>query len=112
MMELAPPQEIVPMTSTAPLKPSPTGQTVAAPQNLDHTDPLTAQHLYVNATSRLQIVRIENLRDWYFERVVFPGQRLFIEAKPDAVLDVYTGAMASAVLEAKIACETLETVWL
>ena len=85
---------------------------MAALQQLDGTSTLTAQYLYVNATSRLQVVRIENIPNWYFERVVFPGQRLFIEIKPDAVLDIYTGAMVSAVLEERITCETLEKVWL
>ncbi len=35
---------------------------------------------YVNATSRIQIARITNIANWYFERVVFPGQRLVFEA--------------------------------
>lgn len=79
---------------------------------LDGTSPLTSYYLYVNATSKLQVLRIANVPDWYFERVVFPGQQLCIEVKPEAVLEVYTGTMATAVLEARIACETLEMVWL
>ena len=78
----------------------------------DGAGTLTAHHLYVNATSNLQMVRIENVPGWYFERVVFPGQRLIIEAKPDAVLDIYTGTMATGVLEARIDCATLESAWL
>ena len=35
---------------------------------------------YVNATSKIQIARISNIANWYFERVVFPGQRLVFEA--------------------------------
>lgn len=62
---------------------------------------------YVNATSRIQVVRITNIKNWYFERVVFPGQRLIFETFPEAVLEVHTGMMASAVLSDRIPCSTL-----
>ncbi|MEO1447426.1 MAG: DUF1830 domain-containing protein, partial [Cyanobacteria bacterium J06635_11] len=35
---------------------------------------------YVNVTSKIQVARVTNIPDWYFERVVFPGQRLMFEA--------------------------------
>ncbi len=62
---------------------------------------------YVNATSRIQIVRITNISSWYFERVVFPGQRLVFEAVPDAMLEIHTGMMASAILSDTIPCSRL-----
>ena len=62
---------------------------------------------YMNATSKIQIARIANISNWYFERVVFPGQRLAFEAPPQAVLEIHTGMMASAILSDKIACERL-----
>ena len=62
---------------------------------------------YVNATSQIQVVRITNLPNWYFERVVFPGQRLVFEALPEALLEVHTGMMASAILSDTIPCERL-----
>ncbi|RZM81885.1 DUF1830 domain-containing protein [Leptolyngbya iicbica] len=62
---------------------------------------------YVNATSKMQIVRITNIRDWYFERVVFPGQRLMFEAPPQAQLEIHTGMMASAILSDTISCARL-----
>jgi len=62
---------------------------------------------YVNATSKMQIVRIANIRDWYFERVVFPGQRLMFEAMPQAQLEIHTGMMASAILSDTIPCDRL-----
>lgn len=62
---------------------------------------------YVNATSKMQIVRITNIRDWYFERVVFPGQRLMFEAAPEAQLEIHTGMMASAILSDTIPCDRL-----
>lgn len=62
---------------------------------------------YVNATSRIQIVRISNISNWYFERVVFPGQRLVFEALPDALLEIHCGTIASAILSDTISCQSL-----
>ncbi|QQE65327.1 hypothetical protein GFS31_20140 [Leptolyngbya sp. BL0902] len=62
---------------------------------------------YVNATSKIQIARITNVADWYFERVVFPGQRLMFETVPKALLEIHTGMMASAILSDTIPCERL-----
>ncbi len=63
---------------------------------------------YVNATSKIQIARISNIPNWYFERVVFPGQHLVFEALPDALLEVHTGMMASAILSDTIPCDRLK----
>lgn len=62
---------------------------------------------YVNATSQIQVVRITNIPNWYFERVVFPGQRLVFEALPKAFVEIHTGMMASAILSDTIPCERL-----
>jgi hypothetical protein len=63
---------------------------------------------YINATSRMQIARITNIANWYFERVVFPGQRLVFEAIPEAHLEIHSGVMASAILSDTIPCERLQ----
>lgn len=63
--------------------------------------------VYLNNTSRIQIVRIENLVDTYFERTVFPGQQLIIETTIEAVLDIYSGPMMSTLLEQRIPCQQL-----
>ncbi|GAB4143212.1 MAG: DUF1830 domain-containing protein [Cyanobacteria bacterium J069] len=62
---------------------------------------------YVNATSKIQIARITNVPSWYFERVVFPGQRLIFEAVPEAMLEIHCGMMASAILSDTIPCDRL-----
>lgn len=62
---------------------------------------------YVNATSKIQIARITNIANWYFERVVFPGQRLMFEALPEAQLEIHSGMMASAILSDRIPCDRL-----
>ncbi|GEM_PF-3561881 len=62
---------------------------------------------YVNATSKMQIARITNVQNWYFERVVFPGQRLIFEAVSTAQLEIHCGMMASAILSDTIPCDRL-----
>jgi hypothetical protein len=62
---------------------------------------------YVNATSKMQVARISDVPNWYFERVVFPGQRLVFEAPREAHLEIHTGMMASAILSDNIPCYTL-----
>ncbi len=69
----------------------------------------TTMHLccYVNATSQIQVARIANVPQWYFERVVFPGQRLMFEAPRDARLEVHTGQASQAILADTILCDRL-----
>ncbi|MBF2063372.1 MAG: DUF1830 domain-containing protein [Calothrix sp. C42_A2020_038] len=62
---------------------------------------------YVNATSKIQVARISDIPNWYFERVVFPGQRLVFEAPREAHLEIHTGMMASAILSDNIPCNRL-----
>ncbi len=62
---------------------------------------------YVNATSKIQVARISDIPNWYFERVVFPGQRLVFEAPREAHLEIHTGMMASAILSDNIPCDRL-----
>lgn len=62
---------------------------------------------YVNRTSKIQVARITNIPNWYFERVVFPGQQLIFEAKTEANLEIHSGMMASSILSDTISCEKL-----
>ena len=62
---------------------------------------------YVNATNQIQVARITNIPNWYFERVVFPGQRLVFEAFAEGLLEIHTGMMASAILSDTIPCKRL-----
>jgi hypothetical protein len=45
---------------------------------------------YQNRTPFLQILRISNIPNWYFERVVFPSDRFLFEVMPEAQLEVYS----------------------
>jgi Domain of unknown function (DUF1830) len=62
---------------------------------------------YVNATSKIQVARISDVPNWYFERVVFPGQRLVFEAPRVSHLEIHTGMMASAIISDNIPCDRL-----
>lgn len=62
---------------------------------------------YPNCSSELQMVRITNIPNWYFERVVFPYKRLLFEAVLGAVLEIYRGEEA---MSSSIACERLQVV--
>ncbi len=51
------------------------------------------QHIlcyYFNASSQMQIARVTNIANWYFDRVIFPGQRLMFHAPPEATLEIHT----------------------
>ncbi|HEY9908955.1 MAG TPA: DUF1830 domain-containing protein [Thermosynechococcaceae cyanobacterium] len=62
---------------------------------------------YVNSTNQIQIGRIADVPNWYFERVVFPGQRLLFEAPAQAHLEIHTGTIASAILMDTLVCAKL-----
>jgi Domain of unknown function (DUF1830) len=74
-------------------------------------DPLPEAHFdlkicccYVNSTNKIQIARITDVPNWYFERVVFPGQHLIFESFEGAHLEIHSGMMASAILSDIIPC--------
>ncbi len=76
-----------------------------SPTNIDREPVLCC---YVNKTSHVEIVRITNISHWYFERVVFPGQRLIFEAPVMAKLEVHTGTAISSILSETIDCQKLQ----
>lgn len=45
---------------------------------------------YINPTSQIQNVRITNIPSFYWERIVFPGQRLMFTAVMSAILEIHT----------------------
>lgn len=58
----------------------------------------------------MQVIRIENIPEFYLERTVFPGQRLIFEAPTTAVLEIHTATIATAILADKIHCQQLQHV--
>jgi hypothetical protein len=69
------------------------------------SDKLVCRH--VNQMQQIQILRIANIPNWFFERTVLPGEELLFEAYPEAELEVYTYEIASAILTEKMTCDRL-----
>lgn len=63
---------------------------------------------YLNTTNKLQIARITNIPNWYFERTVFPGERLLFEAVPSAELEVCRNTETGGVVCERILCDRLQ----
>ncbi len=62
---------------------------------------------YTNHSGAIQIVRISNVENWYFERVVFPAQMIGFTSTTHATLDIYTCDHAGALLDERIPCSRL-----
>ncbi|KAI9135615.1 DUF1830 domain-containing protein [Acaryochloris sp. CCMEE 5410] len=65
---------------------------------------------YINQTAHVQVLRIENIPNWYFERVAIPDQPLIFQAPFGAQLDVYSGCPVSSLLCDRISCDRLRAV--
>ncbi len=62
---------------------------------------------YTNVTGQIQIARITNIPNLYFEHMIFPGQRLLFESLPNAELEIHKCAMGSETFVDKISCRCL-----
>lgn len=62
---------------------------------------------YLNTTNQVQIARITNIPNWYYERTVFPGERLLFEAVPSAELEVCRSAQTGGIVCDRILCDRL-----
>ena len=62
---------------------------------------------YLNNTNKVQIARITNIPNWYFERTVFPGERFLFEALPEAQLEVCRSGETGAIVCERILCDRL-----
>ena len=63
---------------------------------------------YLNLTNLIQVIRISNIPNWYYERVVFPQHRLMFKAPQEAQLEVYTSEVISSILSDRIPCRRLQ----
>jgi hypothetical protein len=62
---------------------------------------------YLNSTSQVQIARITNIPNWYFERTVFPGERFLFEALPEAQLEVCRSTETGGIVCERTLCDRL-----
>jgi hypothetical protein len=63
---------------------------------------------YLNASSRIQVVRLSHLSEGDWEHILFPGQRFMFEAPPETMLQVYKSPVLSATSPEYIRCQTLQ----
>jgi Domain of unknown function (DUF1830) len=62
---------------------------------------------YINHDRKMKVARITNIPNWYFERVLFPAERLLFEAPPEAQLEIYVTNLSTVVLVEVTACDRL-----
>jgi Domain of unknown function (DUF1830) len=63
---------------------------------------------YVNATKRIQVVRLSHLSEGEWEHILFPAQRFMFEAPPEAMLVVFKSPALSVTPPENIPCHTLQ----
>jgi Domain of unknown function (DUF1830) len=63
---------------------------------------------YVNATKRIQVVRLSHLSEGEWEHILFPAQAFMFEAPPEAMLEVYKSPTLSITPPEYILCRTLQ----
>ncbi|WP_052055989.1 DUF1830 domain-containing protein [Myxosarcina sp. GI1] len=63
---------------------------------------------YVNATSHLQVIKINNIDNYDWEKVVFPGQRILFNTFKRAELSIYSTAQINTILIDTIDCKKLK----
>lgn len=64
---------------------------------------------YQNSTNKLQTLRVTNIPEWYFEQIVFPGERLLFEAVAEGQLEIYSGGRVVPNLAQVVPCRQLAT---
>ena len=59
---------------------------------------------YTNSTKQIQMIRITNIPNCDFEKIVFPQQRLMFEADSEAELEIYSEIIGFFILFKQIKC--------
>ncbi len=62
---------------------------------------------YFNPSPLVEVVCITNVFGWYFERVVFPYDRILFEAVPEAILQIHSTTPFGAIKVNPIPCREL-----
>ncbi len=62
---------------------------------------------YINRDRQIKVARIINISNWYFERVVFPGEWFLFEAPLEAELEVCMMKFSIVALVEVVACDRL-----
>ena len=62
---------------------------------------------YTNPSSRIQIIKITNIPNSFFERAVMPHESVLFEADKEARLEIHTSEMMSTILSDVVPCAQL-----
>ena len=76
-----------------------------------HNSKYQTQHIlcsYQNKTNFWQIIKIENVKNFYWEKVVFPCQTIVFNTIEQANLTIYSSSNATAILADTIPCLRLQ----
>ena len=63
---------------------------------------------YQNKTRFLQIIKIENVANFYWEKVVFPWQTILFDTVEQAELKIYSSDRATTIVSDTIRCSRLQ----
>lgn len=63
---------------------------------------------YVNATKRIQVVRLSHLSEGDWEHILFPAQNFMFEAPPESMLEIYKSPTLSITPPEYVLCRTLQ----
>ncbi|MGD1714406.1 DUF1830 domain-containing protein [Hydrocoleum sp. CS-953] len=63
---------------------------------------------YVNTTHKMQIARISNVENQYWERAVFPGERFLFEGVPEAELEIHQAQENGEIRCERFLCQDLK----
>ncbi|MDY7005698.1 MAG: DUF1830 domain-containing protein [Cyanobacteriota bacterium] len=63
---------------------------------------------YVNTTHKIQIARISDPNNEYWEHTVFPGERFLFEAIPDAELEIHQSLENGEIICERLLCKDLK----
>jgi len=63
---------------------------------------------YSNSTDKIQTIRIVNIPNLHFERIIFPKQRLLFSAPPTAQLEIYPGGQINSNFAIQLPCKQLQ----
>ncbi|MEB3342212.1 DUF1830 domain-containing protein [Okeania sp.] len=63
---------------------------------------------YANTTAKMQIARISNIENEYWEHTVFPGERFLFQAFPEAELEIHQTLGNGEIKCERIFCQKLK----
>ena len=63
---------------------------------------------YINTSTEIRIIRLENSQNCSLNRIAFPGEKILFIGEPKAHLAIYTGSNGKPILSHLIPCASLQ----